>query len=439
MGDVLTVGEVLNRVRNAAAREFRGPVWVVGEIRKMEDRTGTLYLDLVEHGGGRFEGGDVALTAACFKTKWRRLQAELADAGAELCPGRQVRLFGTVTVWDSGRVFLELSAVDVAALVGRRAAERERVIRALAGEGLLERNRQRPLPAVPLRVGLVASQGSDGHRDFAGVLDRSGFAFAVTFVHAAVQGPGAGAALAAALRRLDGIDVACLVRGGGTELDAFDAEALARAIAACPVPVLTGIGHTADRSLADAVAHTARPTPTACAQTLVARVEAFCAALATGGARLAGAGAAHLARHADALGARADTLARSSRREVEASTLEVARKAQRLSPTAVADRLAARQEHLAGAAARLVTGARRTIDEANRFTVGHRTQLRAHAPDRVLARGYSMTRSAAGGLVTSAGTLAPGDVLVTKFAAGETVSVVSDVRPLNTEESPEDP
>ena len=53
MGDVFTVGEVLNRVRNAAAREFRGPVWVLGEIRKMEDRTGTLYLDLVEHGGGR--------------------------------------------------------------------------------------------------------------------------------------------------------------------------------------------------------------------------------------------------------------------------------------------------------------------------------------------------------------------------------------------------
>ena len=191
MDDALTVSEVLNRVRNAAAREFRGPVWVVGEIRKMEDRTGTLYLDLVEHGGGRFEGGDVSLTGACFKTKWRRLQAELADAGAELRPGREVRLFGTVTVWDSGRVFLELTAIDVAALVGRRAAERERVIRALAEEGLLERNGQWPLPAVPLRVGLVGSRGSDGHRDFTGVLDRSGFAFAVTFVHAAVQGPGA--------------------------------------------------------------------------------------------------------------------------------------------------------------------------------------------------------------------------------------------------------
>src|SRR5205085_6301590 len=114
--EALTVSDVLRKVRNAAAREFRGPVWVAGEIRKLDDRSGTLYLDLVEHGAGRFEGGDVSLTAVCFKTKWRRLQAELADAGAALAPGREVRLNGTVTVWDNGRVSLEVTAVDVAAL-----------------------------------------------------------------------------------------------------------------------------------------------------------------------------------------------------------------------------------------------------------------------------------------------------------------------------------
>jgi exodeoxyribonuclease VII large subunit len=456
MDDVLTVGEVLNRVRNAAAREFRGPVWVVGEIRKMDDRTGTLYLDLVEHGGGRWEGGDVSLNAACFKTRWRRLQAELADAGAELNPGREVRLCGSVTVWDNGRVFLELTAVDVAALVGRRAAERERVIRALAAEGLLERNGQRPLPAVPLRVGLVGSEGSDGHRDFTGVLERSGFAFAVTFLHAPVQGAGAGAALARALTTLapaipgpagspgvtgrTDVDVVCLVRGGGTELDAFDAEALARAIADCPVPVLTGIGHTADRCVADAVAHRACPTPTACAQTLVARVEAFCTALATSGARLAGAGAAHLARHHDAVRARAAALARSSRREIDASTLEVDRKAQRLSPAAVADRLTAREDHLAAAAVRLRAGAQRTIDGAARLHGAQLTQLRAHAPDRVLARGYSLTRSADGTLVTDAAALASGDVLTTVFARGQATSVVAGAAAAGAEpDPPEEP
>jgi exodeoxyribonuclease VII large subunit len=442
MSDVLTVGEILNRVRNAAAREFRGPVWVVGEIRKMDDRTGTLYLDLVEHGGGRWEGGDVSVAAACFKTRWRRLQAELADAGAELSPGREVRIFGTVTVWDSGRVFVELTAVDVAALVGRRAAERERVIRTLAAEGLLERNGHLTLPAVPLRVGLVGSEGSDGHRDFTGVLDRSGFAFAVSFVHAPVQGAGAGAVLARALTKLavgEGVDVVCLVRGGGTELDAFDAEALARAIAGCPVPVLTGVGHTADRCVADAVAHTACPTPTACAQSLVARVEAFCAALATTGARLAGAGAAHLARHGDAIRSGAAALARGARREVDASALEVSRKAQRLSPAAVAERLATREDHLVTGAIRLRAGGQRTVEGAARLHAAQLTQLRAHAPDRVLSRGYSLTRTADGRLVTDAAKLAPGQVVATTFARGRATSIVSDASPGGAQTTPDPP
>ncbi|MDQ1516075.1 MAG: exodeoxyribonuclease large subunit [Actinomycetota bacterium] len=425
MGDVFTVGEVLNRVRNAAAREFRGPVWVLGEIRKMEDRTGTLYLDLVEHGGGRWEGGDVSLSAACFKTRWRRLQAELADAGAELTVGREVRLYGTVTVWDNGRVFLEASNVDVAALVGQRAAERERTIRALAAAGLLDRNGILPLPLVPLRVGLVGSRDSDGYRDFLGVLDRSAYAFAVTFLHAPVQGPAAGRALAEALAALDKVDVACLVRGGGTELDAFDADVLARAIAACPVPVLTGIGHTADRCVADAVAHTACPTPTACAQTLVARVEAFDQTVADRAIRLAGAGAAHLARHADGLAVRASALSRGARRDVDASTLELGRKALRLSPVNLGDRLRARQEYLGGASARLLTGSQRTLAEATRATASQLTQLRAHAPERVLARGYSLTRTAGGDLVTDAALLAAGDVITTVFGQGAATAVVS--------------
>ena len=194
------------------------------------------------------------------------------------------------------------------------------------------------------------------------------------------------------------------------------------------MPVLTGIGHTADRSVADAAAHTACPTPTACAQTLVARVEAFLQALGDRGARLAGAGAAHLARHGDAVRSGALVLARGGRREVDASSLEVARKALRLSPANIGDRLAAREEHLAVAATRLIAGARRTVDGAARTHSGQLTQLRAHAPDRVLARGYSLTRTAGGSLVTDAAGVAAGDVITTTFARGAATSVVSDAR-----------
>jgi exodeoxyribonuclease VII large subunit len=181
--------------------------------------------------------------------------------------------------------------------------------------------------------------------------------------------------------------------------------------------------------VADAVAHTACPTPTACAQMLVARVEAFDQGVAERATRLAGAGAAHLARHADGLAVRADALSRGGRRNIDASTLELSRKALRLSPLNLGDRLLARRDLLAGAAARLLAGSQRTVNEAARTTAGQLTQLRAHAPERVLARGYSLTRTAGGDLVTDAAALTAGDVLSTTFARGAATSVITATTP----------
>ena len=118
---------------------------------------------------------------------------------------------------------------------------------------------------MPLRVGLVTSSGSAAEADFVDELRRSGFAFDVVRVDARVQGPDAAFDIVAGIERAvaDGAEVIALVRGGGarTDLAAFDDERIARAIATCPVPVLTGIGHEVDRSVADEVAHTAHKTP----------------------------------------------------------------------------------------------------------------------------------------------------------------------------------
>ena len=145
----------------------------------------------------------------------------------------------------------------------------------LAEEDLLRANADRPMPLVPLRVGLATSDGSAAEADFLDELRRSGFAFRVLRADTRVQGSDAPRSIASAIRMLatHRLDVLALVRGGGarTDLAAFDDEAVARAIAACPVPVVTGIGHEVDTSVADEVAHTAAKTPTACAQLLVAR------------------------------------------------------------------------------------------------------------------------------------------------------------------------
>ena len=148
------------------------------------------------------------------------------------------------------------------------------VLRALSAEGLLGANGARELPPVPLRVGLITSSGSAAYHDFVHELEVSGYAWQVAVVDVRVQGAAAARRIKWALGQLSQLDVdaVVLVRGGGSRADlaAFDSELVARAIAAMPVPVITGVGHETDRSVADEVAYHACKTPTACAQLLTA-------------------------------------------------------------------------------------------------------------------------------------------------------------------------
>ncbi len=152
------------------------------------------------------------------------------------------------------------------------AAERARLIKALVDEDLFDRQRRLPVPSLPLRVGLVASPGTEGYNDFLGGLAGSGLAFDVTVAPTAVQGKVAPARVAAAITDLQAepLDVIVVVRGGGSKADlaAFDPEPVARAIATSDIPVWTGIGHTGDQSVADEVANRSFITPTECGQEL---------------------------------------------------------------------------------------------------------------------------------------------------------------------------
>jgi exodeoxyribonuclease VII large subunit len=135
------------------------------------------------------------------------------------------------------------------------------------------------VPLVPLRIGLVTSRGSAAHADFLGQLRRPGFGFSVRTVHAAMQGESAIGNIVKALERLnlEDLDLIAMVRGGGAKLDlaAFDSEMVGRAVASMQVPVITGIGHETDRTVADEAAAVPLKTPTAAAEWIVARVADF--------------------------------------------------------------------------------------------------------------------------------------------------------------------
>ena len=280
-----SVGELNLAISEALVDTFPRQVWVRGEIQQFHaSRNQHVYFELVEKDGNR-DRVRAALRVALFRNDRPAVTRALKEVpGVKLTDGVEVRIHGRVDFYPpTGRLQLVMNGIDPVFTVGRLAADRERVLRVLAAEDLLRRNATHELGPVPLRVGLVTSGGSAAYHDFLEELSASGYAFRVAHADVRVQGGAASRRIAYALRRLGqlDLDVVVVVRGGGarSDLAPFDSEIVARAIAELPHPVLTGIGHEVDRTVADEVAHSCCKTPTAAAGLLIGRVDEFCARL----------------------------------------------------------------------------------------------------------------------------------------------------------------
>ena len=277
--EALSIAALYRQVQAAVTASFpRGHLqWVRGEIQSISDRTGHCYMDLVDPDAARGRDTPV-LKVNCWGRTWGPLKATLGHQGVVLEPGMVVSLRGRVEFYPpKGQINFIASDVDVTALLGRLAARRAALLHALESEGLLRRNRALAVPAGAAARRPGGEPGLRGIQRLRRPAARVGARLLPSSCSGPTsKGPGAPASIARALGALSGsdCDVAVLVRGGGSrgDLAAFDAEPVARAIAALPIPLWTGIGHTGDQSVADIVANRAFVTPTACAQELVRQV-----------------------------------------------------------------------------------------------------------------------------------------------------------------------
>ena len=395
----LSVGEVLSRARVVVEKAFKDEVWVEGEIQSLRRTQSNVYFDLVD-GGSR-------LPVVLFEKHRRGVNVLMRRAGLgdRMDDGLAVRIRGSVSVYDrTGSVQLQMRAIDPKYTLGALALERDRVLQALSAEGLLAANGRLPVVGPPLRVALITSRGSAAAEDFLHELTASGLGFAVRLHDVRVQGREAEPTIVRALAGIDrsSTDVVALVRGGGAKADlaAFDAEAIARAIAACPVPLVTGLGHEIDRSVADEVAHTSLKTPTACAAWLVERVRSWMTELEDVWASVADRALSRL----DRAEGRVD---RAARRAVVSSRRGL-------------DRADQRHRDLAAEVRRRVP---RALDRTEQHLVQVAARVSAYDPARTLARGWSITRTEAGALVRSPDDAPAGTRLHTTVAEGEVTSV----------------
>ncbi|HCB34733.1 MAG TPA: exodeoxyribonuclease VII large subunit [Acidimicrobiaceae bacterium] len=425
-----SVGQLSQVISRALKAAFGGTVWVRGEITGyFESQAGHVYFTLVEAGASAERNSD-KLPVALFRNRRGAVDRALADSGMRMADGLEVRVAGEVGYYSPrSQAQLIMTAIDPRFTLGNLAAARENLLRTLAAELLLEKNGALEMPLVPLRVGLVTSDASAACADFLEGVANSGYAFDVTLCDARVQGDQAESTLVAALATLArrDLDVIAMVRGGGDRNDllAFDTESVARAVANCRLPVVVGIGHETDDSVVDHVAHTSTKTPTACAAALVEMATGFDERLRRCSNSLRSVATAHLAQS----GRRLDAVAAQVQRRAEARCIRARHgadgAARRLAESAkAAPRARAGLERATGA---VIATARRRLNEARAAADSAAALVRSHDPQRVLARGFSVTRDGAGAVVRTVP--AAGAELVTQTLAATIRSTVTASRP----------
>jgi exodeoxyribonuclease VII large subunit len=387
-----------------------------------------VYFDLAEP-GPLGEAPDAVIPVTLLAGDRSGVNTVMRAAGAgRMADGMEIRIAGKLTWFGPrGRLQLRMATIDPAYTLGRLGEDRDRLLAALRSEQLLERNRAVPMPVLPLRIGLVTSRGSAAHADFRHELERSGLGFRVLEVDARTQGLDAGRSVAAAVAHLCalGVDVVAVVRGGGsrTDLAAFDGELIARAIAGATVPVVTGIGHEVDRSIADEVAHASFKTPTACAAHLVGVATAAVDRAEAAWEAIGRAAAARLGAADDHLRTSAQRVARASAGGLSAGDRALADAARRLQRESVRA-LASGERTLVDASRRVQRESSRALALAAQRVDGAEVRRRSLDPAVALARGWSITRDAEGALVRDPAAAPAGTRLVTTVAGGEVRSTV---------------
>jgi exodeoxyribonuclease VII large subunit len=398
---IFTIAELLAGVRSLL-QEGMGRLWVAGEVSNLRHASsGHFYFSLKDEAA--------QLRAVLFRADARRLPFELED-------GLEVIAFGECSVYEA-RGDLQLLVRHLEPR-GRGALQLafEQLRARLEQEGLFELSRKRPPPAFPRRIGLVTSASGAALRDVIEVSGRRFPATPILLCPTRVQGDGAEHEIAGALAALASlppgqqVDVILLVRGGGSleDLRPFNTELVARAIAGCPLPVVSGVGHETDLSIADLVADLRAPTPSAAAAAALPDRAVLRDRCARDFARLSSAAQRIVERFAARLGQRCEALA----------------------GVAPAARVAAQRVRLEGLAQALGRAASRYAERARSRLASSMGRLDSLSPLAVLARGYSIVcKLDTGAIVRRADECVPGDPLRVRLAEGELTARVEGPSP----------
>ena len=274
--EYMTLSAYLTQVRGLIDDQEGLPGWVVCELANVNWNRGHCYLELVE------TSPDGAVVAKARGTIWSYRAMALSRAFEDSCAsplrkGIKIMLYVQSQLSELYGFSLNVLDLDPSYTLGDLEAKKQATLKRLAEEDLLERNKELEVPTLPFRIAIVSAEGAAGFGDFMKHLSDSGVDFVTELFSALMQGEGAPESIAAAFGQIEErsgeFDAVAFIRGGGSNLDlaCFDDYLIARSIAMCSLPVISGIGHERDNHVCDEVASVRVKTPTGAADFIIGK------------------------------------------------------------------------------------------------------------------------------------------------------------------------
>lgn len=279
--DHLSLIELNNLIQDTIKNNLDPSYWIVAEIGELSvNQKGHCYLELIQNEDGKVVA---KVRATIWSYTYRNLSTWFHGiTGQPLAEGLKILANVKINLHELYGISLNIQDIDASYTIGEKEKIRQEVINQLISDGVFEMNKELVLPLVPQKIAVISSPTAAGYGDFLQHLDENpyGYNIATTLFGAIMQGSEAPESIIKALHRInkaDNYDLIVLIRGGGSQLDleCFDNYNLCLHLAQFPLPVITGIGHERDETIADMVAHTKLKTPTAVAEFIIQGVSSF--------------------------------------------------------------------------------------------------------------------------------------------------------------------
>lgn len=405
--EVWTVSQVNRAVRNLLEGQLPS-LWISGEVANWKRAgSGHRYFTLKDE--------NAQIRAVMWRSDASRLPVDPDD-------GMEVRVHGSLTLYEArGEYQLVVRQLEAAGAEGLWRIAFEKLRARLDAEGLLAPERKRPIPRFPRTVGVVTSTTGAALRDILSVIRRRAPWTRVLVMGTRVQGEGAALEVAHAVRTLGRsgqVDVLIVGRGGGSieDLWAFNEEPVARAVAQCPVPVISAVGHEVDVTISDLVADLRAPTPSAAGESAVVDGAAVQDYLANVPARLAAGLSARVASRRRAVDEGLPRLRRAVQRLVEPRRDQALRLRERMGRALAM--AVERRRRRADVGDRLERAMAVAVDRRRQRLAGLAGRLQALSPLSTLERGYAVPLTRDGRVLRTTDDFTPGRSFVLRVTDG---------------------